>query len=78
MLVPRFYVYKVHMSAREALKVLKSDGWFEVGQRGSHLYLKHATKPGKVAVPRHGSADLSPTVLNGIKAVSGLDLRRSK
>ncbi|WP_413927415.1 type II toxin-antitoxin system HicA family toxin [Clostridioides sp. ZZV14-6045] len=41
------------MKPRELLKILKQNGWVEVGQRGSHLYLKHPTKKGKISVPIH-------------------------
>ena len=41
------------MTAREILKKLRKDGWYEVDQDGSHLQLKHPTKPGKVTIPLH-------------------------
>lgn len=41
------------MTAREILKILHQDGWYEVDQDGSHLQLKHPTKPGKVTVAVH-------------------------
>ena len=44
------------MTVREVLKLLHADGWREVDGRtkGSHIQLKHPTKPGKVTVPAHG------------------------
>ena len=33
------------MTAKEILKELHADGWYEIGQRGSYLNLKHPTKP---------------------------------
>lgn len=45
------------MKAKEILKVLKQDGWYEVYQNSSHMQLKHPTKPVKVTVPMHGSRD---------------------
>lgn len=53
------------MTAREILKILRKDGWYEVNQEGSHLQLKHPTKPGKVTVPRH-SGDIAPGTLKRI------------
>lgn len=53
------------------LKVLRKDGWIEVGQRGSHLSLKHPIKPGKVTLPMH-SGDLPPGTLNSILKQAGL------
>jgi predicted RNA binding protein YcfA (HicA-like mRNA interferase family) len=34
------------MKIRDVMKMLESDGWTVVRQRGSHRQLKHATKPG--------------------------------
>lgn len=53
------------MTAREILKELHRDGWYETGQEGSHLQLKHPTKPGKVTVPKH-SGDIAPGTLKRI------------
>lgn len=38
------------MSSRVIIKILKKDGWFEVGCRGSHHEFKHPTKRGRVTV----------------------------
>lgn len=59
------------MTAREILKILRQDGWYEVNQEGSHLQLKHPTKPGKVTVPRH-SGDIAPGTLKRIYQQAGL------
>lgn len=59
------------MTAKEILKELHKDGWIEIDQRGSHLNLKHPTKPGKVTVPIH-SGDLPKGTLNSILKQAGL------
>lgn len=59
------------MTAKEILKELHKDGWYETGQRGSHLNLKHPTKPGKVTLPIH-SGDLPRGTLNSILKQAGL------
>lgn len=59
------------MTAKEILKELRKDGWIEVGQRGSHLSMKHPTKPGKVTLPMH-SGDLPIGTLNSILRQAGL------
>lgn len=61
------------MRAREILKKLKADGWYEVEQRGSHVQLKHPTKPGKVTVPDHGSKDIPIGTLKQIMKQAGLE-----
>ncbi|MBD5089243.1 MAG: type II toxin-antitoxin system HicA family toxin [Clostridiales bacterium] len=60
------------MTAREILKILHNDGWYEVDQEGSHLQLKHPTKSGKVTVAVHGKKDIPPGTLNNILKQAGL------
>lgn len=61
------------MVPREILKILHQDGWREVEARtkGSHIQLKHPTKPGKVTVPNH-RRDLAPSTLRSILKQAGL------
>jgi predicted RNA binding protein YcfA (HicA-like mRNA interferase family) len=59
------------MKPRELLKILKSDGWEIIYQRGSHINLKHPSKPGKVQIPNHNK-DLKPKTLNSILKQAGL------
>jgi len=59
------------MTVREILKVLHKDGWYIANQEGSHISLKHPTKPGKVTVANH-SGDLKPGTLNSIYKQAGL------
>lgn len=60
------------MTAREILKLLHNDGWYDVDQDGSHLQLKHPVKPGKVTVAVHGKKDIPPGTLNSILKQAGL------
>ena len=60
------------MTAREILKILHQDGWYEVDQDGSHLQLKHPIKPGKVTVAIHDKKDIPPGTLNKIRKQAGL------
>lgn len=55
------------MTAREILKILHKDGWYEVNQEGSHVQLKHPIKLGKVTVTvaKH-SGDIAPGTLKRI------------
>jgi predicted RNA binding protein YcfA (HicA-like mRNA interferase family) len=47
------------ISSKAIIRALEADGWYRVGQPGSHVHFKHRTKPGKVTVPAsgEGSAD---------------------
>lgn len=60
------------MRFRELDKLLKEDGWYEVGKKGSHHQYKHPTKPGKVTVPEHAGKDISLPVAKSIKKQAGL------
>ncbi len=61
------------LTVRDILKILAADGWKEIPNRtkGSHIQLKHPTKPGKVTVPNH-SGDIPPGTLNSILKQAGL------
>lgn len=59
------------MTAKEVIKILKSDGWTEVRSRGSHIQLKHPSKKGLVTVPMH-SGDIPRGTLNSILKQAGL------
>lgn len=52
------------MTAREVLKILRKDGWYEIDQEGSHMQLRHPSKPGKVTVAIQGKKDIPPETLN--------------
>lgn len=59
------------MTAKELLKALKHDGWYEFETRGSHIQLKHPTKKGKVTVPFH-SGDIPKKTLESVLKQAGL------
>ncbi|EKV28382.1 hypothetical protein C882_0956 [Caenispirillum salinarum AK4] len=62
------------MTSREVMRALKADGWVVVDQVGSHVQLKHPTKPGRVTVP-HPKRDLKIGTLKSIEKQSGVRLR---
>ena len=67
-----------HITAAELLRALKRDGWHPARQSGSHLMLKHPTKPGYVIVAIHAKVILKPKTLTTILKQAGLtvdDLR---
>lgn len=59
------------MRFREVEKILLADGWYEVGQKGSHHQYKHPTKKGKVTIPEHGG-DLDPGTVKSIMRQAGI------
>jgi predicted RNA binding protein YcfA (HicA-like mRNA interferase family) len=54
------------MKVRDVLRLLRDDGWVSVATRGSHIQLKHPTKPGRVTVAGHPNHDLAPGTLKSI------------
>jgi len=61
----------VGYSSEEVLQLLREDGWYDVDKEGSHLQLKHPTKPGKVTVI-HPKKDLKKTTYFSILKQAGL------
>ena len=53
------------MDSQEIIAAIVADGWFRVGQKGSHAQFRHKTKPGRVTVPhpRHG---IPPATLRSV------------
>jgi len=55
------------LTPAEIVKILKSLGFFEVRQKGSHKHFRHSD--GRVTtVPLHKGRDVSPTLLRKIIA----------
>ncbi len=69
-----YSVYNEVVSSLEIIRKLKADGWFEVATQGSHLQMKHPTKPGRVTVP-HPKKDLPLGTLRSIERQATLKLR---
>jgi predicted RNA binding protein YcfA (HicA-like mRNA interferase family) len=60
------------MKVRDVLRMLRDDGWVGVATKGSHLQLRHSSKPGRVTVAGHPSDDLAPGTLKSILVQAGL------
>lgn len=54
------------MKVRDLLKLIESDGWYQVAQKGSHRQYKHPSKPGRVTVAGHPSQEMDRGTLNNI------------
>ncbi len=63
-----------HLKSADIIRSLERDGWRIVGQKGSHVQLKHPVKPGRVTVP-HPERDVPIGPLKSIEKQSGLKLR---
>jgi len=63
------------MTAKEVIKRLKADGWYELpGKKTSHKQFKHPTKPGKTTVAMH-PGDIPRWTLKKIEEQSGVSMR---
>ncbi|WP_426029322.1 type II toxin-antitoxin system HicA family toxin [Brevundimonas sp. TWP2-2] len=63
-----------HMKSADAIAMLRAASWMVVGQKGSHIQLKHPSVPGRVTVP-HPKRDLKVGTLKSIERQSGVRLR---
>lgn len=58
-------------SSREVLKLLKADGWYEVGCVGDHHQFKHPFKKGRVTLT-HPKKDIPTETLKSIERQAGI------
>ncbi|HEY2155502.1 MAG TPA: type II toxin-antitoxin system HicA family toxin [Isosphaeraceae bacterium] len=58
------------------MRLLADDGWYKVGQKGSHRQFRHDTKIGNVTVAGPPSADVPPETLKSISLQAGLEESR--
>jgi predicted RNA binding protein YcfA (HicA-like mRNA interferase family) len=68
------------VTAAEVLRALGRVGWYVDHQKGSHVYLRHADRPGmRVTVADHVGETIAPKTLQSILEQAGLtadELRR--
>lgn len=60
-------------SSRELIKILKSDGWYEVNCVGDHHQYKHPTKKGRVTIP-HPKKDIPLATQKSIFKQAGIKI----
>jgi predicted RNA binding protein YcfA (HicA-like mRNA interferase family) len=58
-------------SSREVMKMLKEDGWYEVGCDGDHHQFKHPQKKGRVTLT-HPVKDIPIKTLKSIEKQAGI------
>jgi len=54
------------MKIRDIIKLIESDGWYQVDTKGSHRQYKHPVKQGRVTIAGHPGDDLAAGTLNSI------------
>ena len=60
------------------MRLLDQDGWYFVGQCGSHRQYRHTTKPGKVTVAGKPSDEMAVGTLGSILRQAGIDRQEGK
>lgn len=65
------------MKVRDVIDLIEHDGWFLIGQRGSHRQFKHPTKPGKVTVAGQLGKDMPTDTLKWILRQAQLEEKRT-
>ena len=59
---------------REVVRLIETDGWYQVRQKGSHRQFKHNTKAGLVTVAYYSlNDDVPPSTLNSIDKQAQID-----
>jgi predicted RNA binding protein YcfA (HicA-like mRNA interferase family) len=66
-----------NLTGKDVIKILRDDGWIEVGIRGSHHYFRHSFKKGKVSVPVHSGRILKVKTVVSIFKCAGM-IRREE
>ncbi len=66
------------MKVRDIIKLIESNGWYIVNQKGSHKQYKHPTKSGRVTIAGKPSDDIAPGTENSILKQAQLKSSRSK
>ena len=60
------------MKSSELLRMLLQDGWYSVVQKGSHVKLRHAVKPGIIIFPNHGNHEVGKGLEKKLLKQAGL------
>lgn len=68
-----YYGLAMPRKIRDLIRLVEDDGWFLVGQTGSHRQYKHATKPGRVTIAGKPSVEVPPKTEKSILRQAGLE-----
>ena len=60
------------MKIRDVIKLVESDGWYLVGQEGSHRQYKHPLKKGHVTIPGKPGKDIARGTFKSVLNQAGL------
>ena len=60
------------MKCSELYRILVKDGWYPVSQKGSHIKMRHDSKPGLIIFPDHGSQEVGKGLEKRILKAAGI------
>jgi predicted RNA binding protein YcfA (HicA-like mRNA interferase family) len=60
------------LKPRQVVRALQKAGFYIHEQSGSHVQLKHPTKPGRITVPNHQGFDVPKPIIRSIIRQAGL------
>ncbi len=66
------------VTGAEVLRVLERAGWQRIRQEGSHVRLRHPTRPGRVTVPVHRGTIVPLSTLGSILKQAGMTVAELK
>jgi len=61
-----------NLKPREVVRALERAGFLIAETTGSHVHLKHPSKPGRITVPYHARFDLPKHIVKSIVRQAGL------
>ena len=61
------------MKTNELIKILTSNGWYEVSQEGGHKKFRHPEKTNFVIVPYHKGKDVPKKLTKKILKQAGIE-----
>lgn len=61
-----------NLKPREVVRALERGGFYIAETTGSHVHLKHPSKPGRITVPYHTRFDLPKHIVKSIVRQAGL------
>ncbi|MPR36199.1 type II toxin-antitoxin system HicA family toxin [Salmonirosea aquatica] len=61
------------MKCSQLYRILTRGGWYPISQKGSHVKMKHDSKPGILIFPNHGSQEVGTGLEKKILKDAGIN-----
>jgi len=61
-----------NLKPEQVIRALRKGGFYVHATRGSHVQMKHQSKPGRVTIPFHSRFDLPKHIVKSIVRQAGL------